>query len=128
MIKILFVLAGGGIGSLLRYGVSGVFSKTGSGFPLGTLLVNLTGSFLIGLFWGVSEKAVFGNPNWKIFIFAGVLGGFTTFSAYGLESFNLLRAGKPMLALANILLSNIFGIALVGLGFLVSRYLIKHIF
>ena len=112
----------------MRYGVSGVFSKTGSGFPLGTLLVNLTGSFLIGLFWGVSEKAVFGNPNWKIFIFAGVLGGFTTYSTYGLESFNLLRAGKPMLALANILLSNIFGIALVGLGFLVSRYLIKHIF
>ena len=126
--RFMLVLVGGGVGSLLRYGVSGVFSKTGSGFPLGTLLVNLTGSFLIGLFWGVSEKAVFGHPNWKTFIFAGVLGGFTTFSAYGLESFGLLREGKPALALANILLSNILGIALVILGFLISRYLINHIF
>lgn len=124
MAKILFILAGGGIGSLLRYGLSGAFSKTSSNFPLGTLLVNLIGSFLIGLLWGISEKAVF-HPNWRMFIFAGVLGGFTTFSAYGLESFNLLREGKPMLALANILLSNILGIALVILGFLVSRYFIN---
>ncbi len=127
MVKILFVLAGGGIGSLLRYGVSGAFSKSGANFPLGTLLVNLSGSFLIGLLWGISEKAVF-HPNWKMFIFAGVLGGFTTFSAYGLESFNLLREGKPMLAMANILLSNILGIALVVFGFIVSRYLVNHMF
>jgi len=124
MVKILLVLAGGGIGSLLRYGVSGVFAKAGADFPLGTLLVNLTGSFLIGLFWGISEKAIF-HPNWKIFLFTGILGGFTTFSAYGLETFNLLRESKPMLALANIGLNNILGIALVVLGFLVSRYLVN---
>jgi len=60
MAKILLVLAGGGIGSLLRYGVSGVFAKAGSDFPLGTLLVNLTGSFLIGLLWGIfSERRFF---------------------------------------------------------------------
>ena len=123
--RFMLVLVGGGVGSLLRYGVSGVFSKAGSGFPLGTLLVNLTGSFLIGLFWGVSEKAVFGHPNWKTFIFAGVLGGFTTFSAYNLETFNLLRDGRTMFAMANIILSNILGIALVILGFLVSRYFVN---
>lgn len=126
MAKILFVLAGGGIGSLLRYGLSGAFQRAGNNFPAGTLLVNLIGSFLAGLFWGIPEKAFF-HPNWKVFIFAGVLGGFTTFSAYGLESFNLLRAGKPMLALANILLSNILGIALVFFGFIVSRYLTQHL-
>ena len=124
MVKILLVLAGGGIGSLLRYGVSGAFSKAGSNLPLGTLLVNLSGSFLIGLLWGISEKAVF-HPNWKIFLFTGILGGFTTFSAYGLETFNLLRESKPMLALANIGLNNILGIALVVLGFLVSRYFVN---
>ena len=124
MAKILLVLAGGGIGSLLRYGVSGVFAKAGADFPLGTLLVNLTGSFLIGLFWGISEKAVF-HPNWKIFLFTGILGGFTTFSAYGLETFNLLRENNLMPAMANILFNNILGITLVGLGFLVSRYFVN---
>ena len=124
MVKILLVLAGGGIGSLLRYGVSGVFAKAGSDFPLGTLLVNLTGSFLIGLLWGISEKAIF-HPNWKIFLFTGILGGFTTFSAYGLETFNLLRDGRTMFAMANILLNNILGIALVVVGFLASRHLVN---
>ena len=124
MAKILLVLAGGGIGSLLRYGASGVFSKVGSGFPLGTLLVNLGGSFLIGLLWGISEKAVF-HPNWRVFLFTGILGGFTTFSAYGLETFNLLREGKLMPTMANILLSNILGIALVAFGFFTSRYLVN---
>ena len=124
MAKILLVLAGGGIGSLLRYGASGVFSKVGPGFPIGTLLVNLIGSFLIGLLWGISEKAVF-HPNWRVFLFTGILGGFTTFSAYGLETFNLLRHGKAMFAMFNILLSNILGIALVVLGFLASRHLVN---
>ncbi len=118
------MLAGGGIGSLLRYGVSGAFSKSGSNFPLGTLLVNLSGSFLIGLLWGISEKAVF-HPNWRMFLFTGILGGFTTFSAYGLETFNLLRENNLMPAMANILLNNILGIALVILGFLVSRYFVN---
>ncbi|OGX48738.1 MAG: hypothetical protein A2216_01160, partial [Omnitrophica WOR_2 bacterium RIFOXYA2_FULL_45_12] len=92
--------------------------------PLGTLLVNLTGSFLIGLLWGISEKAIF-HPNWKIFLFTGILGGFTTFSAYGLETFNLLRDGRTMFAMANILLNNILGIALVVVGFLASRHLVN---
>lgn len=124
MAKILLVLAGGGIGSLLRYGASGVFSKVGPGFPIGTLLVNLIGSFLIGLLWGISEKAAF-HPIWRMFLFTGILGGFTTFSAYGLETFNLLREGKLMSAMANILLSNILGIALVIFGFLASRYFVN---
>ena len=124
MVKILLVLAGGGIGSLLRHGASGVFSKVGPGFPIGTLLVNLIGSFLIGLLWGISEKAAF-NSSWRMFLFTGILGGFTTFSAYGLETVNLLREGKLMPAMANILLSNILGIALVAFGFFTSRYLVN---
>ena len=119
--RFLLVLGGGAIGSLLRYGVSGAFSKAGANFPLGTLLVNLSGSFLIGLFWGISEKAVF-HPNWKAFIFTGVLGGFTTLSAYSLENFHLLRSGENFSAVLNIALSNILGIGLVFLGFGVSRY------
>ncbi|HBU08691.1 MAG TPA: fluoride efflux transporter CrcB, partial [Candidatus Omnitrophica bacterium] len=83
-----------------------------------------TGSFLIGLLWGISEKAVF-HPNLRIFLFTGLLGGFTTFSAYNLETFSLLRESKPILALANIGLNNILGIALVVLGFLVSRYFVN---
>src|SRR3989338_5168196 len=84
----------------------------------------LTGSFLIGLFWGISEKAVF-HPNLRIFLFTGLLGGFTTFSAYNLETFSLLRDGRTMFAMANFLLNNILGIALVVVGFLASRHLVN---
>ena len=124
MVKILFILAGGGIGSLLRYGVSGAVSKYSPTFPWGTLAVNLAGSLAIGFLWGLSERLVFPG-NWKPFIFVGILGGFTTFSSYGLECFNLLRDGEVLPALANVLLSNIAGVGLVFLGFSLSRILIN---
>ena len=126
MAKILFILAGGGIGSLLRYGLSGTISKYSATFPWGTLAVNLTGSFAIGLLWGLSEVLIFSN-YWKPFVFVGILGGFTTFSTYGLECFNLLRDGEVLLAVSNILLSNIIGLGLVFLGFSLSRVLINYL-
>ncbi len=124
MTKYLLLAAGGAIGTLLRYSLSGLTYRVIDGiFPWGTLFVNLAGSFAIGLLWGFFE---IGNmsPNLRNFIFIGILGGFTTFSSFTLESFNLLRDGEIKYAMSNILASNIIGLALVFAGFFISRHII----
>jgi len=123
MIRLFFIAAGGAIGAVLRYGVSGLTHRVfGPIFPWGTLAVNLSGSFAIGLFWGVFERAAL-SPNARLFIFIGLLGAFTTFSTFSLETLNLFRDGEMKLALSNIFLSNFLGIALVFAGLAVSRSL-----
>jgi CrcB protein len=103
--KILFIGMGGFFGSVARYLLSGaVQSLTRSiAFPYGTFAVNLIGCFLIGLFSQLSETKGFLTDLTRAFLVVGVLGGFTTFSAFGNESFNLLRSGETNLALINIL-------------------------
>jgi len=123
MSKLSFIAIGGAIGALLRYALSGVAYKyLGSGFPWGTLCVNLIGAFAIGILWGLSEKTAI-SSDFRTFAFIGILGSFTTFSTYGLETFNLFRDGEIKLALANVLVTNVLGIALVISGFITSKYL-----
>lgn len=123
MIKILLLLTGGAIGTLARYSLSGLAQKLTTGtFPMGTLVVNMVGSFIIGLLWGLWEDSQI-QSNTRTFIFVGVLGGFTTFSSFMLESLNLYRDGDVKMALLNILVHNILGIVLVILGFIVARSL-----
>lgn len=127
MTKFILLAAGGAIGTLLRYSLSGLTYKVIDGiFPWGTLFVNLSGSLAIGLLWGFFEIENL-SPNMRNFIFVGILGGFTTFSTFTLESFNLLRDGEIKLALSNLFISNIFGIVLVFAGFLLSKYIINLI-
>ena len=127
MTKFILLAAGGAIGTLLRYSLSGLTYNFINGiFPWGTLVVNLAGSLAIGLLWGFFEMENM-SPGLRNFIFAGVLGGFTTFSTFSLESFNLLRDGEIRLAISNIVVSNIVGIALVFAGFFISRYIINLI-
>ncbi len=127
MTKILLLAAGGAIGTLLRYSLSGLTYKFFNGvFPWGTLFVNLAGSFAIGLLWGFFDIENL-SSNIRNFIFIGVLGGFTTFSTFALENFSMFRDGQIKLALSNILASNIIGIALVFAGFLLSKYIINAI-
>ncbi len=119
--KILLIGLGGGIGAVLRHSAITILHRFYKNpLPIGTIAVNLTGCFLIGLLWGFSEKFSF-PLNARIFIFVGILGGFTTFSSYGIETFNLLRGQDYLLAFTNFALSNFFGIALVFLGFYLSR-------
>jgi len=121
----MLLAAGGAIGTLLRYSLSGLTYNYINGiFPWGTLVVNLAGSFAIGFLWGIFEIENM-SPAIRNFVFAGILGGFTTFSTFTLESFNLLRDGEIRLAISNILASNIAGIALVFAGFYVSRSIIN---
>ncbi|RJQ45659.1 MAG: fluoride efflux transporter CrcB [Nitrospiraceae bacterium] len=127
MTNLLSLAAGGAIGTIIRYTMSGLTYKAlNSVFPWGTLCVNLTGSFIIGILWGFFDIENL-SPNTRNFVFVGILGGFTTFSTFTLESFNLLRDKEIGLALANILASNILGIVLVFAGFLVSRHIINFI-
>lgn len=119
--KVVLILLGGGIGTLARYGVSGyAFQRYTGLFPVGTLAVNLVGSFLIGLLWGLAEHSAM-SPNVRTFLFVGILGGFTTFSTFSLETLNLLRDGELKVALLNVLLNNVLGIALAFVGFILAR-------
>ncbi len=127
MTKILFVLIGGAIGSYLRYSVSGYAYKVFDWiFPIGTLVVNLIGSFIIGLLWGIFESSNL-SPNVRVFLFIGILGGFTTFSSYMLETLNLYRDGEVRLALYNLLANNIIGLLMVIGGFFISKLLVGQI-
>ncbi len=125
MFRLFFIALGGAIGTLLRYIVSGLDYKFSGGiFPVSTFVVNLSGSLIIGFLWGMSDRIVV-SPNVRLFVFMGILGGYTTFSTFTLESFNLLRDGEYGIAAANVLLSAIFGIGCVFLGFFASKFLIN---
>lgn len=125
MMKILLLLAGGAFGTLARYSVSGLVHKyAGSVFPFGTLTVNIAGAFIIGLAWGFFEVREI-SPNTRTFLFIGLLGGFTTFSTYALETLNLFKQGDMKMAFANILANNVFAIVLVFAGFVLARGLLK---
>lgn len=125
MSNLISIAIGGAIGAVLRYHASGIISKYFDGvFPWGTLAVNLFGCFLIGLIWEVSANVVV-SPHWRAFVFIGLLGAFTTYSTFGLETMNLLRAGEFNLAFLNIFYSNVLGIVLVFMGMKSTEILFK---
>lgn len=118
-------MAGGGIGTVARYVVSDYTHKYYLGsFPMGTLAVNMLGSFVIGLLWGMLDMQNVSHGV-KAFLFIGILGGFTTFSSYAIESFNMLKDGDTKLALLNILANNVLSIGLAVVGLMISSSLQK---
>ena len=117
------VIIGGGIGSLLRYIVSGaVQSRVEAVFPYGTLCVNMAGCCVIGFLWTLFELTTV-RPEMRLFFITGVLGGFTTFSSFGVETFNLFRDGEYLRAFANVAVSNIAGLGCVFIGVISGRAL-----
>ena len=121
--NILLILIGGAIGSLTRYGASSfAHQKLIGSFPIGTLTVNLVGSLLIGFLWGLAENITV-SQNMKTFLFVGILGGFTTFSSFSLETLTLFREGFIKMALFNILANNILGILFAFVGVLAGKNL-----
>jgi CrcB protein len=120
--KILLVMAGGSLGALSRYGVALLAANLfGARFPWGTLIVNLTGCFLIGLAYSLGERTSFVGPSVRLFFMTGYLGALTTFSSYALETVNAAGTAGPLVATTNFLSNNVFGIALVLLGMWVGR-------
>ncbi len=103
MKDLLVIFVGGGLGASARYWLSGLAHRySGSGFPVGTMLVNVIGCFLIGLLMGSMEERFLVTPTLRLFLTIGVLGGFTTFSSFSYESMALLRDGEMLLGLANV--------------------------
>ena len=123
--KILLVGAGGFVGSILRYLVSGYVQQLTKSaiFPYGTLTVNLLGCFIIGFLSQLAETRGAFTPETRALIFVGFLGGFTTFSTFSNEMTNLLRAGEQFFALANAGMHLAFGLGAVWLGRSVSYLL-----
>jgi len=117
----LWVAVGGAIGSVARYWVAvWVARATGPDFPWGTILINISGSFVIGFFFAVSAEAVGRWPvatDVRIFVMAGLCGGFTTFSAFSLQTLVLMRDGRMAAALANIALSVVLCLGAVAIGY-----------
>lgn len=111
MLGVLLVALGGGIGSVTRYLVSGWFaSRFGPGFPYGTAVINVTGSFIIGFFLAFAQERVSLSPYWRLFFGVGFVGGYTTFSTFEMELLLLVEQGATVKALLYLALS-------VGLGF-----------
>jgi CrcB protein len=125
--QILLVGLGGCLGSIARYLGSGAVQRLSGDetFPVGTVAVNLSGCFAIGVLSYAFEFTGLFSPATRSFLIIGFLGGFTTFSAFGNETFQLLRTGDPLPAVANVLVQVSGGLLLVwagrGLGYLIWR-------
>lgn len=119
---ILYIALGGSIGSVLRFLTSLFLAKFWSNhFPLATFLTNIVGCFLIGVFIGLLEKNNLTDSNLKWFLITGFCGGFTTFSTFGMENFNLFQNNNSFLALAYIASSIITGLFAVWLGLFLTK-------
>ena len=121
----LWVMIGSAIGGLLRYTITRwtLAVDTGTGFPYGTLAINIIGSFVIGYFGTLTLQSTrFAvSPNARLFVMVGICGGFTTFSSFSLQTFDLMRTGLWGKALANVIVSIVLCIAAVGAGHMLAH-------
>lgn len=112
----LIVGAGGFVGATLRYGVNTLTVGRAGTFPLGTLIVNVLGCFCLGLMAAWFDERPDLSPEWRLVIGTGFLGALTTFSTFGVESLDLMRAGEPRLAMVNITLNLVLGLGAAWFG------------
>ncbi len=120
--KYLLIVLGGGAGSLLRFlAGTAIMTRFGRSFPLGTLVINVTGSFLIGLLMTLFTERFQPHTNLRLLLVVGFLGGYTTFSSFEWETYSAVRDGAFWMGLANIAGSVTFGYLAVWLGALLAR-------
>lgn len=118
MSKTILIGIAGLIGTLLRYWLAGfVTRQSGETFPWGTLMVNIVGCLIAGAVFHLTEERSLTDPTLRTVILIGLLGGFTTFSSYGLQTFALLRDNAIGLATLNLIVSNVLGLFMVWVGY-----------
>ncbi len=125
MQQLLVIAAGGSLGALARFGLSSFIQQsTNEVFPWGTLIVNLGGSFMVGLLVELFDVAVIPSA-WRSFLTIGFLASFTTFSTLTLETVNLFRDGEVRIGALNLIMSNVGGVLFVAFGIYASRFFLK---
>jgi CrcB protein len=124
--RVVLVAVGGGLGSVLRYLTSGVAARwLGLDFPYGTLIVNVAGSFLIGLVQALAEKAAVLPEPARLFLSAGVMGGFTTYSAFSYETVRLIELDAFGRAAINVVVTTLVCLGVCVVGLAAGRYLVS---
>ncbi len=122
MSQLVYIAAGGATGALMRYWMSnGIYALLGRGFPYGTLTVNVVGSLLMGFCYVFMIERMDVSVEWRAALMIGLLGAFTTFSTFSIETLNLLESGEQMKAALNILLSVTLCILGCWIGMIVGR-------
>ena len=122
MINYLIIGAGGFLGAIARYFLGlWIGQKWGRSFPLGTFVINVSGSFFIGLIMALFTERFMVNPQWRLFLAVGFLGAYTTFSTFEYETGALLKDGEWLVALLNVVLSVIAGFAALKIGEVIAK-------
>lgn len=124
MHKLLYIALAGGLGALARYGLGGLVHRYWQApFPLGTVVVNLTGCFLFALFWGLAEERMAISSELRLVVLTGFMGSFTTFSTFIFESGMLAQDGQWIFAALNLAGQNILGLAALAMGLAAARFI-----
>jgi fluoride exporter len=120
--KFVIVGIGGFIGSVLRFWVASyIGQRMGTRFPYGTFIINITGSFLVGLVMTVLSEKINLSPNWRYLIPIGFIGGYTTFSTFEYETLRAIQDGQLTIATLNVVLSVLVGFLMVWTGVIVGK-------
>jgi CrcB protein len=122
LIRYLLVAIGGGMGALVRYvAASAIMTRFGGKLPLGTLVINVTGSFLIGFLMTMLTERLQLDPRWRLLLVVGFLGGYTTFSSFEWETYTAVRGGELWTGMLNVVSSVMLGYVAVSLGSMLAR-------
>jgi CrcB protein len=124
LVKVLLIGAGGALGAVARYGLAGLVQRVSADFPYGTMSVNVLGCLVIGIVGAYFAGPALVREEWRLAILIGLLGGFTTFSTFSFETFQLMNDGAWTRAGANVLLTNFLCLSTTWIGYRLTEHFV----